>query len=426
MGFDYYIPEAFRSFQGFVVKDIREFRLEHRMEIHLKHAEDGKPHCSRCGCRLGTYKTKHPLTLKHLRMMGWQVEVFLYRHKYWCEECQKDRSEHLSFVCPTSPHLTMELAWWINRLTEITSVLAVSKLESIDKDACYAVDKYILTRLLQGYKIPKIFSIAVDEVYARSREQLKKGENRDDLFFTVIIDAQTRKVIWVSQSRRQAALDEFFELIGPGMCKDIEVVSCDQHEEYSRSVKTYCPQAKIVWDKFHLVQHFNEALDLDRQEELRRLHAEGDISKHFLVKEHKFKFVTKRENRSLKAQTHIDEISKLNEKISKMEIIKEHLYKMFECQTSVQAQVLFDDCIQWATQVNARCILAWLKSVGKDMRFWNYFLYRVTNGVAEGINRVIKGLKWQAYGYKDMQYFILKILQKCGYLNSRYHFQKLR
>ncbi|MSP19803.1 MAG: hypothetical protein EXR74_09575 [Bdellovibrionales bacterium] len=45
---------------------------------------------------------------------------------------------------------------------------------------------------------------------------------------------------------------------------------------------------------------------------------------------------------------------------------------------------------------------------------------RSTTGVAEGINRVIKGLKWQAYGYKDMECFKLKILQKCGYLNYRY------
>ena len=43
----------------------------------------------------------------------------------------------LFFLCPTSPHMTMELAWWINRLSEVTSVLQVSRLESIDKMSCY-------------------------------------------------------------------------------------------------------------------------------------------------------------------------------------------------------------------------------------------------------------------------------------------------
>ena len=52
--------------------------------------------------------------------------------------------------------------------------------------------------------------------------------------------------------------------------------------------------------------------------------------------------------------------------------------------------------------------------------FWNYFKHRLTSGVSEGVNRAIKTLKWVAYGYKDMAYFALKIMQKCGYLNSRY------
>ncbi len=46
--------------------------------------------------------------------------------------------------------MTLELAWWINRLSEVTSVLAVTRLESVDKMACYKVDQYILARMLQG------------------------------------------------------------------------------------------------------------------------------------------------------------------------------------------------------------------------------------------------------------------------------------
>jgi transposase len=49
-------------------------------------------------------------------------------------------------------------------------------------------------------------------------------------------------------------------------------------------------------------------------------------------------------------------------------------------------------------------------------------LFKVTTGISEqGFNQAIKGLKWQAYGYKDMQYFKLKILQKVGNLNSRFN-----
>ena len=91
--------------------------------------------------------------------------------------------------------MTMELSWWINRLSELTSVLKVAKLESVDKMSCYKVDHYILKRLLQGYQITEVTNIAVDEFYARSPRQRKKGESRDDLFLTVIVDIKTHNVI---------------------------------------------------------------------------------------------------------------------------------------------------------------------------------------------------------------------------------------
>lgn len=50
----------------------------------------------------------------------------------------------------------------------------------------------------------------------------------------------------------------------------------------------------------------------------------------------------------------------------------------------------------------------------------NYFEHRVTSAVAEGTNNVIKTLKRQAYGYRHLDYFAYKIMQKCGYLNSRF------
>jgi transposase len=153
--------------------------------------------------------------------------------------------------------VTKDLAWWINRLTEITTVLAVSTLEDLDKQTCYNIDKVILTKLLQGYKIPEIKQISVDEVYSRGKKQLKEGEKRDDLFLTIITDISTHKVIWVASSRRKGALDEFFNLIGVEACKKIKVVATDQHEGYGASVREHCPNATLVWDRFKLTQRFN-------------------------------------------------------------------------------------------------------------------------------------------------------------------------
>lgn len=423
-----YIPAAFKTFQGFDVADIREWRRDCRLEVVLERQTDQKAHCWRCGSELGAKHDSYRVRARHLRMMNWQVVVEFWRAKRHCPTCKKVRSERIDFLCPTSPHITMDLAWWVNRLSEITSVLAVSRLESIDKQACYQLDKYILTRLLQGYRIPPVTHISVDEVYARSPQQMKEDENRDDLFLTVIVDLKTHKVIWVSQSRKKEALDEFFRLLGEKACKKIEAVACDQHRGYSASAEEFCPQATIVWDRFHIVQQFNEALNEDRKKEYGEIDPESktaDRMEALMRGKYKYVFLTKQKNRSISDQRHIDEVTAANQKIARLEIIKEHFHKIFDCNDEKEAQVMMAECYQWAYDARAWNTWRWINSIRGEQKLWNYFKYKVTTSVSEGINRVIKGLKWQAYGYKDMFYFALKILQKAGYLNSRYHFQKI-
>ena len=103
-----------------------------------------------------------------------------------------------------------------------------------------------------------------------------------------------------------------------------------------------------------------------------------------------------------------------------LELIKERLHRMFNARSMEVASEHLCVCYEWAHQINAHHIKKWIWNLMDRMEFWNYFTDPYTTSASEGINRAIKGLKWQAYGYKDMVYFGLKIMQKCGYLNYRY------
>jgi transposase len=415
-----YLPQVFRSFQGFKVRDIKEWKAGKRIEIILDKDPDKEHVCVRCGSKLGRQDGRYWIKAKHMKIMSWAVEVHFWREKRHCPTCKKIRSEKIDFICDTTPHVTLDLAYWINRLTEITSVLQVSKLESLDKQTCYNVDRRMLTRMLQGYKIPDVTEISVDEVYARGKRQLKEGETRDDLFLTIIVDIKTHKVIWVSQSRRKEGLDEFFQLLGHEACAKIKVVATDQHEGYGASVRQHCPNATLVWDRFHLVQNFNDALNEDRRIELSNIDPEGEMG-DLMNNKYRFVFTKRAYKRTDMDKKHIDHVMKLNEKMAKMEIIKERFHSIFNCNSKEDAQIVMAEVYQWSQDAGCWNIFEWLKEIREKATFWNYFAYKVTTGISEGINRAIKGLKWQAYGYKDMQYFALKILQKCGYLNSRYN-----
>jgi transposase len=417
---DKYLPLVFRSFQGFETIDVKVFQTKSEMEIHLKPDVDKKHFCTICDTELGAQDGGYWIRARHMRMMSWQVYVVFRREKRHCPKCNKIRSERIDFISEASPHVTKDLAWWINRLTEITTVLAVSTLEDLDKQTCYNIDKVILTKLLQGYKIPEIKQISVDEVYSRGKKQLKEGETRDDLFLTIITDISTHKVIWVASSRRKEALDEFFKLIGTEGCKKIEVVATDQHEGYGASVREHCPNATLVWDRFHLTQRFNEALNLDRRDELKNIDPEGAMQ-DLMNNKYRFLFLKRAYKRTEEDKKHINEVMRLNEKITKMEIIKERFHQVYSCNSKLDAEIVMAEVYQWSFDAKAHNIFKWVKAIREEPTFWNYFLFKVTTGISEGINRAIKGLKWQAYGYKDMQYFKLKIMQKVGYLNSRFN-----
>ena len=135
----------------------------------------------------------------------------------------------------------------------------------------------------------------------------------------------------------------------------------------------------------------------------------------------RFLFLKRASERTAKECEHINSVLQENHQFAKLEIIKERMLSFFQEKDELSARTVWEQIGDWIWQAGFGPLMAWHRHLEKGWDILkNYFSYRVTTGVAEGINRLIKGLKWQAYGYKDMEYFKLKILQKAGYLNYRF------
>jgi len=275
-----------------------------------------------------------------------------------------------------------------------------------------------MKQMAQHYKIPSPEAISVDEVYARRTK--KEGESRSDLFFTVISDLKTRKVIWVSEGRSKEALDQFFILIGESGCKKIKVVATDQFQGYRASVKEHCPQAKLVWDRFHIMQNFEKALDSDRKT-LHGEQAKGSYAYRLSAGKNRFIFLTKASRRTKTDQENMEELMKINKDFFKLELIKEKTLSMYNAKSADEAKEIFDEVGSWIVSCGFKSLWAWHNEIEKNwVHIQNYFEFRVLTGLSEGINNVIKMIKRRAFGYRNMEYFRLKIMQVCGYLNSRF------
>lgn len=405
---------------GFDVIDTKEWLKKGIIEIYLKHDGTTSKNCSRCGHSLSSAKVgEHPIKVRTMDIHGFKTYLILKRHKHYCPNCKKIRSEALSFISEETPHVTEEYAWWLGRLCEITAISNAADFTGNDPMSLWRFDFNRMKRMFQHYKIPRVRRICVDEVYAR-RKKRYRSESRDKRFFTVVCDLDTRRVVWVSESRSKEALDEFYEAIGEERCKEIEVVAADQFDGYKLSTEENCPNATFVWDRFHIMQNFQNHINSERQW-LNEHMCQGEMKR---LTRGKFKqlFTKKSERRSKAEQRHIKDVMRDNQYFVYLELIKEGMHEVFASETAQEARAKFDEIGQWIEQAKVFYQLKkWWKNFNDGWdTFKNYFKYPATSALSEGINNVIKTIKKRGYGYRNMQYFKLKILQVCGFLNSKW------
>ena len=97
------------------------------------------------------------------------------------------------------------------------------------------------------------------------------------------------------------------------------------------------------------------------------------------------------------------------------------MLSFFSEQSEEAALRVFNEVGDWIFQAGFKPLMNWHNQLeGGWLTLKNYFKYRVTTALSEGHNNTIKMLKRRAFGYRNMYYFRLKIMQVCGYLNSRY------
>jgi len=374
--------------------------------------------CKRCGTQLQGVQGKHRIRAKFLPIFTYDSYVVFWRRKGFCSSCKKIRSEKVCFLSESSPHLTTAFESTIEELTEIAAVSRVAGFVGEDKSTVWRLDFRRLQRLKASYKIPKLTHMSIDEVYARKSHG--EGETRNDRFLTIITDMKSRKVVWVADSRRKEALDSFYRHIGPEACRNIQVVAQDQHEDYLKSTLEHCPRAKLVYDKFHVVKSFNEALN-----ECRKLYIKmfelSKSEKKKLSGDFKFILSKRASKRSENETTRLSEATKNNKIFLQLELIKESVLQIFGHQSVEDAKKQFEKTGQWIKEAGFPPLKNWFRRLSTR---WHaieaYYDANVTSAISEGINNVIKAVNRRAFGYKNMDYFKLKIMQVCGLLNSNY------
>jgi len=238
-------------------------------------------------------------------------------------------------------------------------------------------------------------------------------------YLTNVVNTDERVVIWNDNGRKAEVLDRYYIGIGEDSCRKIESVALDGARNYICSTNKYAVNAMIVYDKFHIIQKLNWAVDMVRKQELRKAKKNEDNELIELINcKQRFILLKGKSKLSEVEANYLDRLCKINEPIYKAMLLKESFVKIYDYDSPQVAQTYLIGWIKDAISSNLETFKTIAESFREKMQYIiNWFKKKISSSISEGINNKIRRFKRMAYGYKDIEYFKLKIHQHCGLLN---------
>lgn len=279
------------------------------------------------------------------------------------------------------------------------TILDVAEHLGVSWDVIKDMQKRNLRRKYGKIKLKHLETIAIDEI------AVKKGHK----YLTVVMDLKSGRVVFVGDGKGADALEPFWKRLKHSKAK-IRAVAVDMSPAYISAVGTNLPKAEIVFDHFHVVKMFNEWLSNYRRY-LQRT-AETKEQKEVL-KGTRWILLKNPENldASRSEKERLDKALELNQPLATAYMMKEKLRFIWFQESKVIAEKSLNEWIGEA-KVSGISILEGFADTLKTHKegILAYYDYGISTGPLEGMNNKIKTMKRQAYGFRDIEFFKLKIL----------------
>jgi transposase len=390
------IFRAIYSFLGFVYNEI--IHKEDVIFIFLKRTHK-KGKCPSCGRRNRLSKEFYKRTVRDLGVGPKDCYITFFENKLRCK-CGFRGFEELDFVRPYS-RCTKRFEEFVYLLCQKMALTDVCKVMKIDWKTAREIDQYYTMLNLESLDNIYPKRIGIDEI------AYQKGHK----YLTIIRDLDLNKVIWIGLDRKEQTLDMFFEELGLEKQKHILLAVVDMWDPYIASLTNYCPNVRIVYDKFHIIKIINQALDDVRKKEF----AKTDIKQRKEWKKKRFLILKRNKNLNDKQKETLNELMNQNEILYQAYLLKEQISDIMDEPEVSTAITRMEEWLKNVINAGIDPITKAAKVLFRHLDGILYYLeYRVTNAGSEGFNNKINIIKRRAYGYKDIGYFILKIYQSCG------------
>ena len=279
---------------------------------------------------------------------------------------------------------------------ESAAARRVAKQFGLAASTVRSIDLRYLERWAAERRRPVLRQLGVDEIHLGKKEK----------FLTVASNLESGEPLWFGRERKKETLDGFFQQeLTARQRKGIEAACVDMWLPWRQSIEQWAPGCRIIYDKFHIMQHANRAVDEVRRAEFLR---KGGPMRG-LVKGKRWLLLTRWVNLTAGKRRQLNELFALNRRLLKAYLLKESLDRLWDYQYEGAMVRYFQS---WMNQLRWQRLVPFEKLAEMLLDhldgILNYCRTKVPLGVVEAINGNIKTLLRRGRGYKNLRYLLLK------------------
>jgi len=400
------------GFQGYRVTAVESFGRRPGLSgvrIHLERTGTEYA-CGECGRAVDPGYDHSWQEVHHLRLFQHHTVVRFPRFRVTCPVCGI-RTEAVAFVRVRGPRVTRSLAALVHELCKVMTVKAVAILQALHPGTVKAIDRQVLEEVQATRPLDGITVLGMDEI------AVGKGHHYWTLV-SALEGPRGPELLNVVEGRSEKRLKRFWRWFGKERAARITHAVIDMCRAFEKSIRAHCRRkigkvvivARIIYDKFHVVRHLNEALNTVRKAELRR--ALGRFKQTLSGK--KFVLLARHARVRGHAREALDTILAASPRLQKAYWLKESFGHLWSYCSRTWALKFWRS---WVAQLRWSRLPSYRRFVSLVERHLEGILAfcdkKVSLGYIESANLKARNVIRRAYGYRDQAYMKLKIIQVC-------------
>ncbi len=316
-----------------------------------------------------------------------------------CRQCGKVKLEKLDWLS-SNPSYTKRFAFFVGKRCRSMTIQAVAKEERMDWHTVKDMDKQYMQEQLDRASRPNPKVVGIDEI------SIGKGHD----YRIVVSDLEKRRPIWFGgPDRSEKSMDLFYQSLGPSRAGRIRLAVMDMWKPFENSALRNAPGAAILYDKFHVIRHLQDALDTVRKREYARV---SGTDRSF-IKGQKYTLLSRQENLTLDGRQSLKKLLGANRRLNTAYLLKESFVQLWDYNSEGWARRFFEN---WKTSLKWQRLKPYEAFAKMVERHWDGIAAhcrpenKIALGFVEGLNNKIRVIQRRAYGLRDEGYLRLKVL----------------